>query len=80
VKIDRTSIQDVGENPSAGRIVGTLLSLFDAFGLAAVAEGIEDEDEAAMLLDLGRPFGQGYLFSRPRPLDQLPSLPAVAVG
>jgi diguanylate cyclase len=77
VKIDRTYIQDIAQNPSAVRIVGTLWSLFDAFGLVAVAEGIEDEDQAAMLLELGGPSGQGYLFNRPMPLADLP-LPALA--
>jgi diguanylate cyclase (GGDEF)-like protein len=72
VKIDRTYIQDIVSDLTAVRIVGTLWQLFGALGLAAVAEGVEDEAQAAMLLELGCPYAQGYLFSRPMPLADLP--------
>ena len=71
VKIDRTYIQDIARDPAAMRIVGTLWQLFGAIGLTAVAEGIEDKEQAAMLIQLGCPLGQGFLFGRPAPLASL---------
>jgi EAL domain-containing protein (putative c-di-GMP-specific phosphodiesterase class I) len=68
VKIDRTYVQDIARDPAVMRIVGTLWQLFNAIGLTAVAEGIEDEAQAAMLIELGCPVGQGFLFGRPAPL------------
>ena len=74
VKIDRTYVQDIARDPAAVRIVGTLWQLFGAIGLTAVAEGIEDPAQAAMLLELGCPIGQGFLYGHPAPLGSLTSL------
>ena len=52
----------------AARLVAAVLALARALGLAAVAEGIEDEATLAYLRDLGFPLGQGYLWGRPAPL------------
>jgi EAL domain-containing protein (putative c-di-GMP-specific phosphodiesterase class I) len=38
-------------------------------GIMVVAEGIEAPEEEEVLLELGVPFGQGYLFGKPRPLQ-----------
>jgi EAL domain-containing protein (putative c-di-GMP-specific phosphodiesterase class I) len=73
VKIDRTYVQDIARDPSAARIVGTLWQLFGAIGLTAVAEGIEDPAQAAMLIELGCPVGQGFLLGRPAPLHAVPA-------
>jgi diguanylate cyclase (GGDEF)-like protein len=71
VKIDRTYVQDIARDPAAARIVGTLWQLFGAIGLTAVAEGIEDPAQAEMLIELGCPHGQGFLFGRPGRLDAI---------
>ncbi|MFF5289780.1 putative bifunctional diguanylate cyclase/phosphodiesterase [Paractinoplanes globisporus] len=68
VKIDRTYVHEIACDPAAMRILGTLWQLFDAVGLTAVAEGIEDEDQATMLIDLGCPLGQGFHLGHPGPL------------
>ena len=72
VKIDRTYVQDLARDPAAVRVVGTLWQLFGAIGLTAVAEGIEDPAQAAMLIELGCPVGQGFLYGRPGALSALP--------
>jgi EAL domain-containing protein (putative c-di-GMP-specific phosphodiesterase class I) len=41
-----------------------------------VAEGVETEEELATLRGLGVTYGQGYLFGRPAPIEQLPQSPA----
>jgi EAL domain-containing protein (putative c-di-GMP-specific phosphodiesterase class I) len=79
VKIDRTYVRDIARDPAAVRIVGTLWQLFGAIGLTAVAEGVEDEAQAAMLIEIGCSLGQGFLFGRPVPLAEVRTVDPVAV-
>ena len=65
VKIDRSYVQDIASDHGAGRLVATLWQMFSALGLAAVAEGVEDLDQARLLLEMGCPMAQGYLFGKP---------------
>jgi EAL domain-containing protein (putative c-di-GMP-specific phosphodiesterase class I) len=46
-----------------------MLSAAEAFGIEAIAEGIESEEQRALLISMGCAYGQGYLFSRPVPED-----------
>ncbi|GIF23141.1 GGDEF-domain containing protein [Paractinoplanes tereljensis] len=71
VKIDRTYVQDIARDPAAVHILGTLWQLFGALGLTAVAEGIEDPAQAAMLVELGCEVGQGFLYGHPGPLNSI---------
>jgi diguanylate cyclase (GGDEF)-like protein len=80
IKIDRTYVQDIARDPAAARIVGTLWQLFGAIGLTAVAEGVEDPAQAAMLIELGCPVGQGYLYGRPAPLSAVVDPSRVSTG
>jgi diguanylate cyclase (GGDEF)-like protein len=79
VKIDRTYVQDIARDPAAVHILGTLWQLFGAIGLTAVAEGIEDPAQAAMLAELGCQVGQGFLYGRPGPLTDITVEPVGAV-
>ena len=54
-----------------------LLQLGRGMGLQVIAEGIEDLDQAAWLLDHGCAMAQGYAFGRPAPL---PSPAEVLIG
>ncbi|MEU8819712.1 EAL domain-containing protein [Actinoplanes sp. NPDC048796] len=78
VKIDRTYVQDIARDPAAVHILGTLWQLFGAIGLTAVAEGIEDQAQAAMLAELGCQVGQGFLYGRPGPLGAISTEPVTA--
>jgi EAL domain-containing protein (putative c-di-GMP-specific phosphodiesterase class I) len=80
IKIDRSYVQDIARDPAAARIVGTLWQLFGAIGLTAVAEGVEDPAQAAMLIELGCPVGQGYLYGRPAPLNAVVDPSRVSTG
>jgi diguanylate cyclase (GGDEF)-like protein len=77
VKMDRSYIADIDSDQRGGRIVATLWPLFSALGLVAVAEGVEDPAQAEMLMAMGCPLGQGYLFGRPVPIEQV-ARPAAA--
>ena len=52
------------EDQSLG-IVETILTLAQKLEKKVVAEGVETEDQAAALVELGCGYGQGFLFSRP---------------
>jgi EAL domain-containing protein (putative c-di-GMP-specific phosphodiesterase class I) len=51
------------------QVVGTLVRMVRDCGVAALAEGIETADDAAVCRELGFEFAQGYYFGRPAPLD-----------
>jgi diguanylate cyclase (GGDEF)-like protein/PAS domain S-box-containing protein len=77
VKIDRSFVADVVTEPATAALVQGLLQLGRGMGLQVIAEGIEDLDQAAWLLDHGCAMAQGYAFGRPAPL---PSQAEVLMG
>ena len=77
VKIDRSFVADVVTEPATAALVQGLLQLGRGMGLQVIAEGIEDLDQAAWLLDHGCAMAQGYAFGRPAPL---PSPSEVLLG
>jgi diguanylate cyclase (GGDEF)-like protein/PAS domain S-box-containing protein len=77
LKIDRSFVADVVTEPATAALVQGLLQLGGGMGLQVIAEGIEDLDQAAWLLDHGCAMAQGYAFGRPAPL---PSPAEVLMG
>jgi diguanylate cyclase (GGDEF)-like protein len=69
-KLDRAFIRHIDTRPKDQWVVRALLSLAGGLSMGLVAEGIETEAQLAVLLKLGCPLGQGYLFSRPVGLAQ----------
>jgi diguanylate cyclase (GGDEF)-like protein len=65
IKIDRSLVSDLDTDPAQHRVAAAILALMDAFGLTAVAEGVETAEQAARLRALGCRYGQGYLWGRP---------------
>jgi len=65
LKIDRTFITGLGEARESWFLVRTMHDIAHHFGMAVTAEGIETEDEARMLREIGATELQGFLFSRP---------------
>jgi EAL domain-containing protein (putative c-di-GMP-specific phosphodiesterase class I) len=71
LKIDQSfirSMDDEAEGASLG-VVKAVIELANAFGLSAIAEGVETENQLAQLQKLGCEEFQGYLCSRPLPVD-----------
>jgi len=68
IKIDRSFVSGIGSDPKKLSIVAGIVALAESLGLDTVAEGIETEDELALVRDLGCARGQGYLFSKPLPV------------
>lgn len=78
VKIDRSFVVALGEDPEAENMIATIVQLARRLDLIVVAEGIETREQAQALLRIGCQRGQGYLFGRPRLLA--PSIPRPATG
>ena len=68
LKIDRAFVRDLGSQRGPGAsIAQTVVRLGQSLGLSIIAEGIETEDQAQLLMDLGCPLAQGFLYSPPLP-------------
>ena len=71
LKIDKSFIRDTPNDVNGTAIVQSILAMADHLGLRVVAEGIETDQQARYLAAHGSPCMQGYLFSRPAPLEDL---------
>lgn len=69
IKIDRSFVQDIGKNRHSREIVGAILALSRGLRMPVTAEGVEYEDQLEILNSMGCEFAQGYLFSKPLPLQ-----------
>ncbi|WP_445149999.1 sensor domain-containing protein [Baekduia sp. Peel2402] len=78
LKIDKTFLQGVPHDAQATAIVTAIIELARALGMEAVAEGVENEDQRAFLVERGCPLAQGYLLGRPVPADEIEPLLARA--
>jgi EAL domain-containing protein (putative c-di-GMP-specific phosphodiesterase class I) len=67
VKIDGSFVAALGSSPGDLAIVAAIISLASALDIAAIAEGVENEEQAAQLAALGCQYAQGYLFGAPGP-------------
>jgi diguanylate cyclase (GGDEF)-like protein len=74
LKIDQSFVRAIGTEREDSAIVAAVIALAKNLGLSVVAEGVENHEQLAKLLQLQCPYMQGYLFSRPRPIDEAVSL------
>ena len=65
LKIAKPFVDEIGRPDAEPPILRAILDLADVFDLAAVAEGIEEPEQASRLVELGCAFGQGYHLSKP---------------
>ena len=86
IKIDKSFITRIEEDPEALRLVKAIIGLAISLDLPVVAEGIETLTVANIMRDLGCAQGQGYLFGRAVPaaeayrLSQTPLLPDLHIA
>ena len=71
LKIDRSFVSNLGVEQKAGHVVDMILRLSQRFGFTVVAEGIESDAQAELLRKAGCQVGQGYLFAKPMPLNDV---------
>jgi diguanylate cyclase (GGDEF)-like protein len=71
IKIDRSFVASIVDDPSSMAIVGAVCGLVRQLDMAATAEGVETEEQFAILRAAGVTFAQGFLFGRPVPAAAL---------
>jgi EAL domain-containing protein (putative c-di-GMP-specific phosphodiesterase class I) len=80
IKIDQAFVRDVAANRDAQAIVRSIISLGIGLGITITAEGVENEAELNYLRAEGCHEGQGFLFSRARPNEEIVGLLAAQCG
>lgn len=70
LKIDKSFVDGLPGDPEDTAIVTTIIRLADSLGLTITAEGIESQEQADRLVELGCHRGQGYHFARPMPIEE----------
>lgn len=65
VKVDRRFVHGASRDTKATAVLASLLELAAGLSLAAVAEGVEDQEDYALLEALQCPFAQGYAIAKP---------------
>jgi diguanylate cyclase (GGDEF)-like protein len=71
LKIDQSFVSRMDQDASSAAIVNAIITLGHALGLTLVAEGIERPTQATLLREQGCDTGQGWLFGRPLPAEDL---------
>jgi EAL domain-containing protein (putative c-di-GMP-specific phosphodiesterase class I) len=67
VKLDMSLVRDVDKYPMKQRLIRSVTDLCRDQGTQVIGEGVETEDEAKVLVDLGCDLLQGYLIAKPAP-------------
>ena len=73
LKIDQSFVRDIEMNNNDKEIVRTIISMANAMNLNVIAEGVETNEQLALLEEYGCLTYQGYLFGKPAPIEQFES-------
>ncbi|MDQ1711274.1 MAG: hypothetical protein QOE45_724, partial [Frankiaceae bacterium] len=74
LKVDRLFVSGLGRDNRSAAIVGAVAAMGQAFSLTVVAEGVENDEQLAALREIDIDLAQGYLFSTPVPVAEVPAL------
>jgi diguanylate cyclase (GGDEF)-like protein/PAS domain S-box-containing protein len=73
LKVDRSFVHDIVEEPDSHAIVKSVVSLAREFGMKTTAEGVESEAQLTKLRMMGCTQAQGFLFDKPLPTASIPA-------
>ncbi len=76
LKIDRSFVSAMSNARESRKIVAAMVGLARSLNLKSIAEGIEMEKQVQMLIRLDCEQGQGWLYGRPAPAEDLPAIVA----
>ncbi|MCP4994922.1 MAG: EAL domain-containing protein [Gammaproteobacteria bacterium] len=79
VKVDRSFLSDFPMHPHDTQIVSAILAMAHSLGLQVVTEGVEENVQLKVLMNMGCDYMQGYLLSRPIPCEAATKLLASPV-
>ena len=71
IKIDKSFIQGISHDQQLQRVVRSIVELCHTFRFKVTCEGIEDENDAQQVIDLGCDHAQGYWYGKPMPVPAL---------
>lgn len=71
LKINRAFVNDLTSNPGNMTIIKAIVAISKNFGYDTVASGIESKEQESSLAELNVDFGQGFLFSKPKKINEL---------
>lgn len=74
LKIDQSFVRDVADDASDQAIIRTIVAMAHTLNLNVIAEGVETEEQRQILLNNGCRTYQGYLFSKPIPIDEFANI------
>ena len=74
IKIDQSFVREIGKQSDCGAIIRAVIALSHEFGMATTAEGVETREQFCALAMAGCSDIQGYLFSRPVRLQDIPTM------
>jgi EAL domain-containing protein (putative c-di-GMP-specific phosphodiesterase class I) len=74
IKVDQSFVRRIKDNGDDSEIARTVVMLGHNLGMDIIAEGIETVNQKQILQSLDCEYGQGYLFSKPVPVELVPDL------
>jgi EAL domain-containing protein (putative c-di-GMP-specific phosphodiesterase class I) len=69
LKIDKSFVAGLGEDAEDTAIVQMIIDLAHTLGMEVIAEGVESEEQAERLKEMGCDLGQGFYFAEPLPSE-----------
>jgi EAL domain-containing protein (putative c-di-GMP-specific phosphodiesterase class I) len=74
IKIDKSFIKGLEYDVEDTAVVRMIIGLAHTLRMEVIAEGVETEEQAWLLKEMGCDFAQGYHFAQPLPPEEIPAL------
>lgn len=74
LKIDQSFVRNLAPDSSDMALCEAMIGMAHKLGIKVIAEGVETQDQCNFLKQMGCDYGQGYLFSKPIPSDELEAM------
>jgi EAL domain-containing protein (putative c-di-GMP-specific phosphodiesterase class I) len=71
LKIDGSFVRDMAHDPIDAAMVQAISDIGHVMGIKTIAEWVEDDTTLGMLRKIGVDYAQGYLISRPQPIENV---------